>query len=141
MNKEMHLDKIMAEIINLYNAQIEDERTQQIRKFIDSTVNGDAIQAHLTISANLDETKKGIIIYIVTNLRMIKVDVNKVTEEITSSIFPIDTITGIERKLLKDGKAQVKILFPNSFFGLIYRSDDEAVNDFFQKIDLARAQG
>jgi hypothetical protein len=141
MSKENFLNEIMSEIIGLDTSKLEEERKKQIHRFIDSTVNGDDIQAHLTISANLDETKKGIIVYILTNARFIKVDIDIHAEEISSSIFPLDTITGIERKLLEGGKAQVKIAFPNNSFGLIYRANNEAITKFFQKVDMTRAEG
>jgi hypothetical protein len=37
-------------------------------------VNKEKIQAYLVIDANLDQHKKGIIIYILTDLRFIKID-------------------------------------------------------------------
>jgi hypothetical protein len=135
-NKEENLKTIINDISGL-NPILDETRKQQITNFIISAVNGDIPTSHLIINANLGENNRGIIIYILTDLRLIKIDID--AKEIKSGSFPLNTLIGIERKLIDGDIAQFSIAFQNGTFGLRYSQDDQKITDFFQKIDQARA--
>lgn len=133
--KQEKLTEIIEDIFKL-NTSIDNTREKQINDFIFSAVNGDNPISHLVIDANLGNNNKGIIAYILTNLRLIKIDIGE--KEIESTSFPLSTIIGIERKLIEDNRAQFSIAFQNGSFGLRYSQDNKKINDFFQKIDQMR---
>lgn len=103
------VESMVNEAINLDPSYFNQNKIAQIKEFTSSTINGDSPISYLTVYANLDNKKQGIVIYILTNLRFIKIGINK---EIKSNSYPINTITGIERSLLEDDRAQFGIL-PN----------------------------
>lgn len=134
-SKEETLNTITDDILKLDTPIMGEARKKQINNFIISTVNGDTPTAHLIISANLGDNNRGIIIYILTNIRLIKIDID--TSEVKSVSFPLDTMIGIERKLIDGDLTQFSIAFQNSTFGLRYSQDDQKITDFFQKVDQA----
>ncbi len=138
VNKEENLKAIIDDIFRLNNPIINTARKQQIDNFIISAVNGDNPTAHLIISANLGENNKGVIIYILTDLRLIKIDID--AKEITSSSFPLNTLIGIERKLIDDDLTQFTIAFQNGTFGLRYSQDDHKITNFFQRLTRAETK-
>ncbi len=136
-SKEENLKAIFDDIYKLNNPIIDDPRKQQINNFIISAINGDNPTSHLIINANLGENNRGAIIYILTDLRLIKIDIG--ANEIKSGSFPLNTLIGIERKLIDNDLAQFTVAFQNGTFGLRYSQDDQKITDFFQKIDQTRA--
>lgn len=135
--KEEKLNEIIQDIFSIDSLKIDDSRKLQIRDFIISAVNGDNPTAHLAINVKLGENKNGIIAYILTNLRLIKIDIDE--KELQSSSFPLDTIIGIERKLIDGGeRAAFSISFQNGSFGLKYSPLEQKITEFFQKIDHSR---
>lgn len=135
-SKEENLKAITDEIIAI-NTPIIGERKKQIHDFIISAVNGDTPTSHLIINANLGDNNAGVIAYILTNLRLIKIDID--AHGIKSGSFPLNTLIGIERKLVDGQLEQFSVAFQNGTFGLRYSQDDQKITDFFQKIDQARA--
>jgi hypothetical protein len=136
-NKEENLKVIINDLFNLHNTRIDEARKQSVSNFIISAVNGDNPTAHLIINANLGENNKGVIIYVLTDLRLIKIDVD--ANEIKSGSFPLNTLIGVERKLIDGDLLQFSVAFQNGTFGLRYSQDDHKITDFFQKIDQVRA--
>jgi hypothetical protein len=138
-NNKEYLDEILAEIFKLKGNKIEDIRRQQISDFFESIVNGDITQAYLVVNANLKENVQGVISYILTNRRLIKIDIDKA--EVESATFPLDTIIGIERKLVDDTRSEIKLSFQNGSFGLRYPPTNKNITEFFQQVDQARLGG
>lgn len=132
--KKEALNAIVAEVFNLDSPQIDKARKAQIDEFIASSVNGDTPMTHLVINASVDENNKGAIIYILTNLRLIKIDI--APKEIKSSSFPLNTLIGVDRKLIDNAQIEFSISFQNGSFGLRYSQDLKNITDFFQKIEL-----
>lgn len=133
--KQQTLDTIVAEVFQLDSPKINQIRIGQVSEFIASAVNGDTPNAHLVINASVDENNKGAIIYILTNLRLIKIDV--APKEIKSSSFPLNTLIGVDRKLIDSDQIEFSISFQNGAFGLRYSQDLKNITDFFQKIEPA----
>jgi hypothetical protein len=136
--KEEKLNEIIDDIFLLNSPKIDDSRKKQISEFIKGAVNGDNPIDRLVLNANLDENIQGVIAYILTNLRLIKIDIS--SNDIQSKSFPLSTIIGIERKLV-DGIAQFSVSFQNGSFGLRYSPSEHKITDFFQKIDHTRNSG
>lgn len=133
--KKEALDTIVTEVFKLDSPKIDQTRKEQVSEFITSAVNGDTPITHLVINASVDENNKGAIVYILTNLRLIKVDI--APREIRSSSFPLNTLIGIDRKLIDSDQIEFSIAFQNGSFGLRYSQDLKNITDFFQKIELA----
>ena len=131
-SKEENLKPIIDDIFKLNNPVIDEARNQSINNFIISAINGDTPTSHLIINANLGENNRGVIIYILTDLRLIKIDIG--ANEVKSSSFPLNTLIGVERKLIDDDLAQFSIAFQNGTFGLRYSQDDQPTNRFFKKL-------
>lgn len=133
--KQETLDAIVAEIFQLDSPKIDETRIEQVSEFLTSAVNGDTPITQLVINASVDEKNKGVIIYILTNLRLIKVDI--APKEIKSSSFPLNTLIGVDRKLIGGDQIEFSISFQNGSFGLRYSQDLKNITDFFQKIEIA----
>jgi len=136
MVKEDRLIQIINELFALDSPKLDVSRKDQITNFVVSAVNGDNPTAHLVLNANLGENNKGAIAYILTDLRLIKIDID--SKEIQSNSYRLSNITGVERKLIDGDLAQFSVSFQNGTFGLKYSTTDQKITDFFQKIDLLR---
>ena len=139
MIDELTLNKILDELFKLNAPVINSSRRLQISEFIKSILNGDAPQDWLVINCRLGKDREGALIYILTNIRLIKVEID--ATNVASSSPSLSTIVNIDKKLEDSNRAQVTIGFQNDSFGLKYRADDQKINDFFQKVDLTRTQG
>jgi len=135
--KESYIDKILQDIFNLNKPSIEDSRKVELHDFIKMTINGDSPKEYFAINANLDNGDEGAVVYILTNTRLIKVDIG-INGEVQSSSFIFDSIINIKRKLLSDGRAEIEVLFQNGSFGLRYQNSDKKISDFFQAMDQLR---
>lgn len=134
--KKEKIIAIIDDIFKLDSPKIDESRKNQVSDFIMSAVNGDNLAAHLVLNANLSENNKGAIIFILTNLRLIKIDI--ANKEIQSSSFFLNTLIGIDRKLIDGERSEFSIAFQNGSFGLRYSQDNQNITDFFQKIDRTR---
>lgn len=134
--KKSYLNAILEEIFSLDNPSISQERKGQIYDFVKLTINGDMPKAHLSINANLGNNNRGVIVYILTNIRFIKIDID--TKEIQSFSFSLDTMISVDRKLIDGDRAEINISFQKDSFGLRYAPSDKKIIDFFQKVDQSR---
>lgn len=136
-DNEQNLQKILDDIFTLDSPRIQESRKQQIYAFIKTTVNGDCLREHLAFNANLGNKKDGAIVYILTNVRFIKIDIDE--NEAKSASYLLKSITGIERKIVDGDREQTVIVFQSASFGLKYPVSDEKISGFFQKVDQSRA--
>jgi hypothetical protein len=133
------LEKIIDAIYALPSDRIKEERRTQVSEFIKIAVNGDTLQEHLALEAALAKDRVGVLLYVLTNTRLIKIEIETAPqEEIKSSSFLLKNLTGYERTLEED-RASVKISFQNGSFGLKYSADSKEIDDFFQKVDHSRS--
>lgn len=132
------LSKIEAEIFQLTSPQINESRRQQIRAFVDSAINGDTAQDFLVINSTLSKDRTGALVYVLTNVRLIKIEIDNKNVQSTSP--SLNTIINVDWKLLEGDRTKVAIYFQNDFFGLAYSALNQKITDFFKKVDLARAQ-
>ena len=133
------LDKITDEVFQLDNPVINSSRRSQIREFIESAINGDTPESYLVINSKLSKDRKGVLVYILTNARLLKIDIDD--KDIYSSSPSLNAIINIDRKLLEGNRAQVTIYFQNDSFGLKYSADNQKISEFFQKVDQWRIKG
>jgi len=139
MIDEILLNKILDDIFSLTNPAIDKSRRPQISEFINSTINGDVPQENLVINCVLGKDRKGALVYILTNARLVKIEID--ATNLSSSSPSLATIVNVDKKIGDGNKAQVTIDFQNDSFGLTYMADNPKINDFFQKVDLARVRG
>lgn len=137
MLSEQILNDILEQVSDLDFLKLTEERKNQFSEFIISSVNGDNVSNYLVVDANLDDKNKGAIAYILTDNRFIKVHIS--LNEMGSFAYPLDTMVGLQRKLLINNRSEIAISFQNGFFGLRYPSDDKKVSNFFQQIDVLSA--
>ncbi|HSW69388.1 MAG TPA: hypothetical protein VLI69_04435 [Gammaproteobacteria bacterium] len=134
-DKQKEIHSIIEDISKLDNPKFDQPKIPQLTDFIRTTINGDKPIAHLVLNINLDNQRRGIITYVLTNLRLIKIDIDPNKNEIESNSFPLNTIIGVERKLIDNDKTQFAISFQNGSIGLKYSLADTKITEFFQKID------
>ena len=134
-DKQKEIHSLIEDISKMDNPKLDPSKIPQLTDFIETTINGDEPVAHLVLNMYLDNQRRGIIAYILTNLRLIKIDIDPNKNEIESNSFPLNTIIGIERKLIDNDKAQFAISFHNGSIGLRYSPTDTKITEFFQKID------
>lgn len=137
-SKESYIKQILKDILEVGRELLKTQNQDKLRNFVTITINGDVPVNHLVINTNLSNGKEGVVIYILTNKRLIKIDIG---DKIQSSSFILDSIINIERELLDDDRIQIKILFPNDSFGLRYPATDTQASNFFQSLDQSRVKG
>jgi hypothetical protein len=140
-NPQEKLNEIMATIFKLKEPPIEETRKQEVFNLIETTVNGDTIKSSLVINAQLNEKSDGAIVYILTNLRIIKIIIVNDPKTIESTSAKLDTIISIDRKIIDGTTAQVGISFQNQnmYVGLRYLANDQMVSKFFREVDESRS--
>jgi hypothetical protein len=115
------------------------EKNTQDEEFIKATINGDEVKAYLPIIANLKPKTLGTLLYILTNVRLIKIEISS-AEKINSMSYFLNSMTNIDRKLIEENKISVNIIFQNTSFGLTYSIEDRDITEFFQKIEDLKAK-
>ncbi len=130
-SKESYIKQILKDILEVGGELLKTQDQDKLRNFVTITINGDVPANHLAINTNLSNGKEGVVIYILTNKRLIKIDIG---DKIQSSSFILDSIINIERELLDDDRIQIKILFPNDSFGLRYPATDTQASKLFSEI-------
>ena len=138
-DKEVYINKILQDIFSLNSPAIDKLAENKLLNFIKSTINGDIPKEYFTINANLVNGEEGAVVYIITDTRLIKIDIS-IKGEAESSSFLLSSIINIQRKLLDNERAETQILFQNNSFGLRYQSSDIKVSNFFQELDSMRVK-
>lgn len=132
------VNQIMVDILQLKSSEIAEARHEQIRGLIKATINGDVSKTHVTTTANLSKDRKGVLVYILTNLRLIKIEID--AKEIHSSSFSLDKMIAFDRTLVDGDRAGVKVSFQNGSLGLQYNQTEQKITDFFQQVDQSRVR-
>ncbi len=134
------VEKIIDAVFDLDMSFIvnKDDIKPQIEEFIRVAVNGDTIKTYLPIKANLQPQKLGILLYVLTNVRLIKFEIDK-DGKINSSSFFLKTMTNIERKSIDKDNVSVDIVFQNAVVGLRYAIANKKITEFFQMVETAQA--
>ena len=129
---------ILKEIVQLNILKSIDEKIRgQLEEFIKLTINGDTIRSYLAIDAMLKPKVYGILLYILTNARLIKIEITK-DVDISSSSFFLNTLISIDRKLIGEDISSIDIIFQNTSVGLRYPVSNKKIADFFQTVEKAK---
>ncbi len=132
---------IMQAVYNLNDPKIEwyYEKNEQDEEFIKTTINGDEIKEYLPVLANLKPKMPGILLYVLTNVRLIKIEISK-NEKINSISYFLNTMTTIDRKIIENDRLSINIIFQNTSVGLTYPLNNKVITEFFQKIEELKAK-
>lgn len=140
MPNEDFLNQIVNEIFQITSPKIDGARNPQIKEFIKITINGDTTKAYLVVDVAL-QGKPGIFVYVLTNARLIQFEIGA-EEEIKSASFLLNTIIGVERKLIEgDNRTEVKVNFPRASVGLKYNGKNQKITQFFQIVEQSWVKG
>ncbi len=101
--------------------------------FVKSVVNGDSVVDFLVLSAALKNGKHGLISFILTNSKLIRISVSG-NDDFSSDTAYLNQITGIQ-KSAKGGKAKIIVEFSQDSLGLSYPIGDLDIERFFQAVD------
>jgi len=111
---------------------------ENIKQFITKEINGDELIAHLAIDATLSKDRDGILVYLLTSAKIVKIEIDK--EKVQSFSSYLKEVTGVNRTLLNNpegNSARIVVEFVQGSFGLRYSSTDKNIDSFFQKVDEA----
>ena len=131
--KSEYTEGILHDIFALDDPAIDKSRKDEIPGFITGTINGDIPQRHFSV--NIENT---VAVFILTNLRVIKVDIDE--HRVWSSSFVLNAITIRTQKLLGEERMQTGLVFQGNSLGLVYPTDDQEAIEFFRAIDDLRVR-
>ncbi len=139
MIDDVLLNEILNELFQLNAPAINNSRKPQISEFIKSTINGDTPKKdYLVINCNFSKEGKGALIYILTDIRLLKIQIDE--KDLSSSKPLLSSIINTNKKIQEGNRTIIEIQFQNDYFGLEYNTDNHKINEFFQKVDLAITQ-
>lgn len=129
------ISQIITDLYALNLSEISKDRREKIENFIKGTINGDTSETHAVTGAILGEDRRGVLLYILTNKRAIKIEIDATKER--SQTFPLSKIISISRESTGE-KEKIQVYFESDSFGLVYNPQDEHITNFFQALDKAR---
>lgn len=139
MADQAAVQKIADKVFDLAGSPIDVSRKEQVAGFLATMINGDsAITDSLVISANFGKDREGVAVYVLTNVRLIKINIDAKDNTIKSSSFFIHKLR-TEWKISDGDKSEVRISTNDEdAFSLAYSNKD--ITAFFQKVDQARIE-
>jgi hypothetical protein len=111
---------------------------ENIRSFLTKEVNGDTLTNHLVLVATLSKDRRGLLIYLLTTAKIVKIEIT--AEGVQSFSSYLKEVTGVNRSLstnVSGNNARVVVEFLQGNFGLFYPANDTQIDNFFQKVDEA----
>jgi hypothetical protein len=131
--KQETIDTIVGEIYQLQT--IAESRRIQIQESIKTSINGDSPKQHLVINATLGKENEGILVYILTDVKLIKIEIGE-QDGILSSTFVLSTFTGMTREFIENNnRISVNVGFGSNSIGLRYASSNQKITAFFQSVE------
>jgi hypothetical protein len=124
-----------------YESYIEKIDKITFEPFLKSIVNGDTLLEYLVFPATIGKDKQGILVYILTNAKLVKITVD--SKEFSSNSAFLNQVVRVDKTVNKvvtedDGDKNNVLLsveFPQGRFGLRYPSDDKVIDNFFVKVE------
>ncbi len=129
------IDKIVDEIFRLDSPPVDSSRRQAVVEFIKTTINGDSVSKHLAINALLSKDKEGVIVCVLTDFRLVKIDIDAAGKEMKSADFFLRK-TDMEWTLSEGDRSGIRLSSSHNAFSLTY--SDPGVTEFFKEVDQAR---
>ena len=138
-NSSVNVDPILDEIMSLGKGLQLSLNKENIRQFLIKEINGDGLTDYLVISAFLSKDKEGLLVYVLTTAKIVKIQIDK-NSNLESYGAYLKEVTGVNRKLVSSSvgnNAQVVVDFSHGSFGLQYPTNQSNIDTFFQKVDQA----
>lgn len=134
--KQEAISRIVDEIYLLQTPKVADSRRTQIQESLTTSINGGVIQKHLVISATIGTDKGGVLVYVLTDVKFIKIEIGSQEGNVLASSYILSTFTGITREFIENGsRISINITFgPNSVI-LRYAPSNQKITDFFQDVE------
>jgi hypothetical protein len=135
---ELNVGPLLQEILTVGNTVNILDDQENIKQFLVKEINGDSLTNHLVIAATLAKDKQGLLVYLLTTAKIVKIEIDN--EKVQSSSAYLKDVTGVNRtsfKNVNDNRSQISIEFPQGRFGLLYPLNDTKIDSFFQKVDEA----
>jgi hypothetical protein len=128
--------KSLVQRINALEKEVGKIDFAKLEQFISTTINGDDFvnADSLVIPAQISKDKSGILVYIITSAKLVKIQIDN--EGFKSSSTYLNQVSSVERSLT-EGRAAVEIKFGQDSFGLRYSPKHTEISDFFTKVEEA----
>src|SRR3989338_1092708 len=116
---------------------------QKFEGFLQSAINGDqAIRTHVVFGATIGKEDKGIVVYILTNVRFIRIRIT--AKGFNSTDFFLKQVSGVKRELLSQpaggNDARIEVESAQGFIGLSYNASHTEISNFFSEVEGAVRQ-
>jgi len=133
---------ILKQILALEGKAVKRIEQPKLEAFLNSVLNGDHLTNSLVLGATIGKDKHGIIVYLLTNIRVIRI---RITDDgFDSSDIYLKQVTSINRGLLTQSEggndAEVRIESAQGIFGLRYRTGKEKIEEFFSSLEVVVRQ-
>jgi hypothetical protein len=112
------------------------DRQAAVCEFVTTTINGDDIVSHIVVAATLSENRAGVLVYVLTNARALKFEIDDKTIGVEGPY--LKDIVSVNRKILEDGRSQFEIAWTGGMYGLRYPASEKGVTDFFLRVEQVR---
>jgi hypothetical protein len=132
----MSKESILNEILALITKGSFPQTKEVIQQFLDKEINGDTLLDDLTFSADLNKGRKGILVYLLTSAKIVKIEIDR--DKVQSSSCYLKEVIGVNRTILtvpEGNNAQVIVEIPQGNFGLLYPTAMVKIDSFFQNVD------
>jgi len=136
-DKRESIHQIVADVIAKAEG-ISSIKRESLSSILSSAINGDEIINHIALKAFLSKDRIGILAYILTNAKVIKLEIDP--KETKAFTFYLKDMTGVNRTIPnqvdQDNMAAINFEFKDDSFGLHYPSSSKDLDVFFRKIEM-----
>jgi hypothetical protein len=131
------IKSLVSQILSIKAEEVGPVDEAKLEDFLVSAVNGDEfdLSGSLVIPAQLSKDKSGVLVYVLTSAKLLKIQIDK--EGFQSSSAFLNQIFSVDRSLTIEGRAAVEIKFGQESFGLRYSPKHEAITKFFTRVEEA----
>jgi hypothetical protein len=133
-----NIQPILDEILTTAKSAGISSDKENIQQFLLKEINSDDLVNYLVIGAALSKDRKGLLVYLLTSTKLVKIEIDQ--EKIQSLSSYLKEITAVSRTLANDptgNNAKISVEFPQGSFGLQYSTTLKKIDSFFQNVDEA----
>jgi hypothetical protein len=109
----------------------------KLEEFLSGEINGDTVVDFLVLSASLGEGRKGILAYVLTTTRVIKIEIDEKDSKSSSPVYLRDVLA-VKRVVpgpTGSDRAKISVEAGQGSFGLSYPATNQTIDQFFRKVD------
>lgn len=133
-------DKIASILVRIYAEESFSPKVDKpsFAQFIKSLINGDDVKNYIVFSASIPQEQTGVIAYILTNAKLIKVTITESGFDSESAY--LNKIISVDKSVTDEKgekRTRISVEFQQGSFGLRYPAGNEEVDLFFQAVDQA----